>query len=39
VIEGRDPETGERYSAPITREHIAASFADRRRLEDDADQA
>jgi hypothetical protein len=38
VIRGVD-EDGNVYEAPVTREHLASSFADRRRLEADADQA
>ena len=36
-IEARDPETGETYTAPMTREDVAPGLADlRRQREDDA---
>jgi hypothetical protein len=37
VIAGVDPDTGEHYAAWVSREHIAAGFADRRRALEDAD--
>lgn len=37
-IRARDPETGETYSAPTTREDVARGLADlRRQREDDAE--
>jgi hypothetical protein len=33
-IRGVDPATGEEYEAPVTREHVAAAFADRRRADE-----
>jgi hypothetical protein len=32
-VSGVDPDTGEEYEAPVTREQIATGLADRRRLE------
>jgi hypothetical protein len=34
-IVGRDPETGEVYSQPITREELGSAFADARRRRED----
>jgi hypothetical protein len=36
-IAGRDPETGEVYSQPITREDLGSAFADARRRREDED--
>jgi hypothetical protein len=34
-ISGVDPDTGDVHAAPVTREHLAAAFADKRRCEED----
>jgi hypothetical protein len=38
-IAGRDPETGEVYSQPISREELGAAFAHARRCREDDDAA